>query len=590
MFDFLRKKKESVVINGDHPLIMPATPSDSVKTIAQSYQMTVLKQAALKFRNGASIFGPGESPEYSLIDSAKVEDVESYVRQAIKKKAALATKAGYGFVGRNKRTVAYINKRIAQLSALSGKPFKVFVRELFRCFLRDHNAFIVLSRNEDNSGGIKSKIRNSSKQPISGIFIAHPSTMYPKLDNNGEIILWIQMTPDGRRKEFPVTDVFHFYFDRDPGFLFGKPGLVPVYDDIRALRRIEEYSEIIVYKHAFPLIQYIVGTETKPATTIPGTNQREIDVVRAEIERMPPEALFVTPERHKIEVFGAKNFAMDLQPQLEYYKKRMFSGLGVSSVDMGEADTSNRATADNMSRAMVDDVKDYQLIFAEFMTYYLVTELLLESGFARQGGDILGEENMVSFRFEEIDLEAQIKVENHKLNMYQGNGITEAEFRTETGRDPIDDTEREGMFINLVTAKEAEYKAKFSSKEGSISSVDQPSNQHGKRSGPRLTKPNSVSDLSLDFSNTKEYREVLDRLLLTFSKELKKLEIGLDNSEKNHYICNNSVLAQIQAAKNLALMDSFSIIDTNISIYRSKIKTLRTQAELSIEVILRKVQ
>jgi hypothetical protein len=398
------------------------------------------------------------------------------------------------------------------------------------------------------------------------------------------------MTPDGRRKEFPVTDVFHFYFDRDPGFLFGKPGLVPVYDDIRALRRIEEYSEIIIYKHAFPLIQYIVGTESKPATLIPGTDKREIDVVKAEIERMPPEALFVTPERHKIEVFGAKNFAMDLLPQLEYYKKRMFSGLGVSSVDMGEADTSNKATADNMSRAMVDDVKDYQLIFAEFMTYYLVTELLLESGFARQGGDILSEENMVNFRFEEIDLEAQIKVENHKLNMYQGNGITESEFRAETGRDPIDDTEREGMFVNLVTAKEAEYKAKFSSKEGSVSSVNQPSNQHGKRSGPRLTKPNSVSGLSLDFSNTSEYREVLDRLFLTFSKELKKLEIRLDNSEKNHYICNNSVLAQIQAAKNLASMDSFSIIDANISIYRSKIKALRTQAELSIEVILRKVQ
>jgi hypothetical protein len=589
MFEFLWKKKESVVVDSN-PLVLPSFSSDSVKTITQSYQMTVLKQAALRFRNGASIFGPGESPEYSLTDSAKIEDVESYVRQAIKKKAALATKAGFGFAGRNKRTVTYINKRIAQLSALSGKPFKVFIRELFRCFLRDHNAFIVLARSEDNSGGIKSKIRNSSKQPISGIFIAHPSTMYPKIDNNGEIVLWIQMTPDGRRKEFPVTDVFHFYFDRDPGFLFGKPGLVPVYDDIRALRRIEEYSEIIIYKHAFPLIQYIVGTESKPATLIPGTDKREIDVVKAEIERMPPEALFVTPERHKIEVFGAKNFAMDLLPQLEYYKKRMFSGLGVSSVDMGEADTSNKATADNMSRAMVDDVKDYQLIFAEFMTYYLVTELLLESGFARQGGDILSEENMVNFRFEEIDLEAQIKVENHKLNMYQGNGITESEFRAETGRDPIDDTEREGMFVNLVTAKEAEYKAKFSSKEGSVSSVNQPSNQHGKRSGPRLTKPNSVSGLSLDFSNTSEYREVLDRLFLTFSKELKKLEIRLDNSEKNHYICNNSVLAQIQAAKNLASMDSFSIIDANISIYRSKIKALRTQAELSIEVILRKVQ
>lgn len=934
------RKKEGLVIDSVNPIKIPVFERDELKTITQAFNVRVGKQPTLNFRNWTS-FHVGEDPEYSLSEPSKLEDVESYVRQATSKKVALATKAGYSFVGKNKRTVKYIELRMKQIAALSGKPFGIFIREALKCFIRDHNAFIVLARDTEQSGGIRHRLRNLQKNPIAGLFLAHPSTMFPKMDKDGaQIIKWIQETPDGKRKEFQPEDVIHLYFDREPGFLFGKPIFVPVYDDIRALRRIEENAEVIIYKHAYPLIQYIVGTEEKPATTLPD-GRSEINVVKTDIENMPPEAIFVTPERHRLEVFGAKNFTIDLTPHLEHFKKRVFSGISVSSVDMGEGEcydaitetltengwkthdlidhtkekiatfnpetnkvefhlaaykhesdyvgdlikfngkhldiavtphhemwvcsktnlkkgsgsewqkihaidllegrypsefymreaaeweevdqnlegfsleaesairgrrpkpincdlvdfaqflgyfisegcldrfnakegryrvllsqnpgyileqmenvldkmniayssqnhddrestirvygktlykwlerniphgaqnkripkevftwpkearialfkaliegdgtdgklenqktyyttsskladdvqmlalslgfrakkkfckqaelswgseiyrvlvsdggshcgfrliqpqmiskkhyegkiycynvpnhlfitrrngyvtiqgnTANRSTADNMSRALVDCVKDYQKAFSEFMDFCLISELLIESGLGRQNVDVLNEDNMVHFVFEEIDLEMQIKKQNHLTNLYQSNTITESEARIEMGYDPLQESEREQMFLNLVTIPTAEAQAEAKA-NNAIENANQPENQHGKRSGPRKSKPDSlVSQVNISFNDESSYRAALGSLSMALAKDLKKLEMGLDNQEKIHYICNCPVKSRLSAALKQASRDNFKLTSSSFRAHQLIIRELKDSAQLFLE-------
>jgi len=64
--------------------------------------------------------------------------------------------------------------------------------------------------------------------------------------------------------------------------------------------------------------------------------EREIDVVRREIELMPSEGGIVTPERHEVNFVGSEGRALRAEGYLSHFKQRVFSGLGMSGVDFGE--------------------------------------------------------------------------------------------------------------------------------------------------------------------------------------------------------------------------------------------------------------
>jgi hypothetical protein len=108
--------------------------------------------------------------------------------------------------------------------------------------------------------------------------------------------------------------------------------------------------------------------------------------------------------------------------------------LGISAVDVGEGNTANRATADNMSRNLVDGVKDFQSIMVAFFNHFVISELLLESTF---GMDVLDPENMVRLYFKEIDIDAQIKKEAHVADQFAKQMVTLDEARIAQGREPI---------------------------------------------------------------------------------------------------------------------------------------------------------
>ncbi len=249
----------------------------------------------------------------------------------------------------------------------------------------------------------------------------------------GNAYRWRQLLPNGAEIFFDPKDVVHFTFDKKEGFLFGTPSIVPVIDDIRALRTIEQNIELLVYKHLFPLFHFKVGTELRPAG-ITEDGEREIDVMRRELQFMPTEGGLVTSERFEVDSIGSESKALRAESYIEHFKHRVFSGLGLSSVDFGESDTSNRSTSDNMSRALIDDIKDYQDSFEAQFNAFIVDELLLEANFT---DDVLKVENRVELFFREIDIDKQIKVENHNVDLFLKDGITWDELRAELGRDPI---------------------------------------------------------------------------------------------------------------------------------------------------------
>jgi hypothetical protein len=399
---------------------------------------------SFKVRNGIYDF---EQPEYDLAEIGRIADVESYVQRAFIQKEGLMFKEGWEFIGKNPKTIKYIKTRLRQIAQASGFSTDALFRGLGTDIIGSSNSFLVKVRDEKKSGGQIRKVPGTSKKlkPVAAYFPMNAATVFFKRNDNGRIMQYQQSVPSGLKRKYPVDNVIHMKFRQKPGFIIGTPILIPVIDDIRALRRVEENVEMLVYQHLFPLFHYTVGTEKAPADSY-ADGSTEVDRVRMEIESMPAEGMIVTPERHSIEAIGAQGRALQVEGILKHLKKRVFSGLGVSSVDMGEGETSNRATADNMSRNLVDDVKNLQKVLTEQINVLIINELLLESAF----DDPLSEDNIVVVQFHEVDLDAKIKVENHAINAFEGHAITHDELRSKFGKEPMSDGEWENGYWKKI--------------------------------------------------------------------------------------------------------------------------------------------
>jgi hypothetical protein len=376
-----------------------------------------------------------ERSEWDIAETGRIVDVESIVRRAFKVKKNLFVKEGYEFVGKDINRVRYIKRRLQQMEHATGIPFPILMSQTISSLIRCSNAVWVKVRDNKSSGG---KVRvtpdNKTLNPIAGYFIVPVETIRFKRDEYGRLVKYEQEIYGHNPVEFLPEDVVHFCFDKVPGFAVGTPILVPVRDDIRALRRIEENLELLLYQHLFPLFHYQVGTPEAPAATFPD-GSTEVSVIQARVAQMPSDGCWVTPERHKITPLAAGQPPVAVEKVIEHFKTRIYIGLGVSSVDMGEGGTSNRSTAQTMSRNLIDDTKaDQKELGAQFYSY-IIQELLLESTFSQD--TILDEENRVFLKFKEIDNEARQAKENHLVDVFLKNAITHDELRQEFGYEPF---------------------------------------------------------------------------------------------------------------------------------------------------------
>jgi len=327
------------------PVIRPELKGMVVPENKKPTNIPPIRPNVLQYHSDRRKRGTFIEAEYDLYQIGRVEDTDSYVHQAFLKKVGLLFKEGYELVGGNPKTIQYVKLRLEQVARATGVPTEELIKSIGSGLIKKSNAFLVKVRKESASGGRKRRVpgTNTELEQIAGYFIAPPETMEVDADEFGKIRRWKQRMPDGRYKFFNAQDVVHFYFNRKDGLIFGTPTLIPVVDDIRALRKIEENIEMLVYQHLFPLFHYKIGTDDMPA----GMNEygeSEIEVARKQIQYMPSEGGIVTSHRHDVKLIGTENRALRAEQYLEHFKKRVFSGLGISAVDMGEGECYDEST------------------------------------------------------------------------------------------------------------------------------------------------------------------------------------------------------------------------------------------------------
>ena len=399
------------------------------------------------------ILGPTQSrtsfqvSEYNLGEISKVMDIESYVRQSFNKHVELCLKEGYDISSRDPEATKYIKRRIREITEVSGLTFDMILRSICQNIVAYSNAFLVKVRDFKRSSGMPVKrVAGVSLPPVAAYFPMDPTSIRIKRDFHGQVLKYWQRVPGNPiMPQFIPENILHIYYDRKEGFAFGTPFIVPVLDDIRSLRRMEENVEMLLSQNLFPLFQYVVGTETAPAEIYEdGTS--EVDIVKDQIERMPTEGAIVTPERHDIKAIGSEGKAMDARPYLDYFEKRVLAGLGISELALGRGDTANRATATTLDKSLTDRCKDFQMTVEGFVNEFMFKELLFEGGYSIDES----EDTFVKLKFREIDIDFMLKVQNHSIFKYEHHATTETEMREEISKDPITDEQREDMYLERV--------------------------------------------------------------------------------------------------------------------------------------------
>ena len=372
-----------------------------------------------------------------------LHNTEPLFARAADKYAEQIMKNDFDLVSKNPQAAAYMRQRLAQISRVSGVTTHQLLSAIAENISIYSNAFVLKVRNEDASGGNEwHDLDGKRRRPIAGLYPIDPTSLRVAIDQNGRILKWRQEIPGATKfQDFAPDDIVHFAYNKKTGLVFGTPMVWPVIDDIRALRRMEENVELLIYQHAVPLFHFKIGSQDLPG------DYSEVLEAQTLWNSMPSEGMIITTERYEIESVGVDGSAINAEPYLEYYRQRIFMGLGVSEVVMGLGGTSNRSTSTNLVKEMQNRTSKIQRLIKDIFDHEILFELLREGNLEWDEFDPF---NKVELHMVDIDFDERMKKENHFIDAYLKNAITEPEMRKELGRDPITDPENTNFMLHEV--------------------------------------------------------------------------------------------------------------------------------------------
>ena len=418
-------------------------------------------------------------------------NTDSYIRQGVDKYVDQIFKEGYTFYGTDQNVVDYLNLRLAYIAEASNTPTSQLLMDIAEDVVKYGNCMLVKARSNDPNAFPQGQTLQGlwGKDPVAGYFCANPVTMKCQRDDYGVVQRWQQDNDKGQH-EFDANDVVHFYYKREKGTPYGTSFLVPVLDDVRALRQAEENVLKMMYRFIYPFYHIAVGTEEAPGTG------KEVDALKEAADGMDVEGGLVTTERVVIKPI-ASDKVIDAEPYLRYMEQRIFSGMGIPDILWGRGNTANRSTGDNMASEMADRIRAISKIIEMFFNNFVIRELLMEGGY----DPVLNPEQNVEFRFNDNDVDVEIKKQVHAIYKYEHNAITEDEMREELGMDPIEDGVREHMFVELITRENLRVQAELdtqvaqatSNETGTGETNNKSKNQGGKKSGGSGNKKSSAA-------------------------------------------------------------------------------------------------
>lgn len=446
--------------------------------------------------------GQFEEPVVDMLTVFNAYSSDGYIRRAIDTVSTLMLKSGYELKGKNPDSLNYVKQRLFLMEEATDMSFLDLVTELCDNFVLFSNAPFVKARGTENLESVQAAGYYGG-DPIVGIFPISPRYFQVKRDEFGAIEGY-QVTNDGSEKvELAPEDVGHLSYRRPTGTAYGTPYIQNVLDDVLILRNIEENVSQLIYRNLFPLTTYTVGTATQGYEA----TDDEIEAVADKIAGMRLDEIHVIPERHSIKTINNGNAAMDVSNYLEYFRQRVFTGLGMSESVMGVSGTANKSTADNQNSDLNDLVKDFQKRFQSQIQHTLINEILFEGGY----DPVINPDDIVTFEFVEIEQAAKIARENHYINLFNNQAIDFPELRVRLGLDPTTDFSQFHFMLHSTN------QSSTTPAENAVDNADKPENQHGKQDSP---SKNQTKDKKLKTKGLTEEKQLVKFPVLESTKAM----------------------------------------------------------------------
>lgn len=503
-----------------------------------------------------------EDPDFNLEDIQNGYNTDSYIRQGVDKYVDQIFKEGYSFYGTDTNAVEYLKLRLSYIAEASNTPTNQLLMDIAEDIVKYGNCMVVKARSNDPNALPQGTTVTGlyGKDPVVGYFCANPVTMKCKRDEFGTIIEW-QQDNDGGTQTFAPEDVVHFYYKREKGNAYGTSFLIPVLDDVRALRQAEENVLKMMYRNIYPFYHVAVGTEEQTGTT------REVEELKAAIDGMDVEGGLVTTERVKITPI-ASDKVIDAEPYLRYMESRVFSGMGIPEIMFGRGNTANRSTGDNMTSEMADRIRAMCRVIEMFFNSFIIKELLMEGGY----DPVLNPDQAVEFRFNDNDVDVMIKKQVHAIYKYEHNAITEDEMRDELGMDPIPDGDRAKLFVELITRETLRVQAELNTQvakatatqTGTAETNNKQKNQGGKSSGGSGNKKSSSqSKNSIEPQSIGLVKDSIDNMENSIDNYIKECfdtntQITQAKLMEKVVACNKEIMYIISRGSNSAAVEDIS--------------------------------
>lgn len=503
-----------------------------------------------------------EDPDFDLEDIQNGYNTDSYIRQGVDKYVDQIFKEGYSFYGTDANAVEYLKLRLSYIAEASNTPTNQLLMDIAEDIVKYGNCMVVKARSNDPNALPQGTTVTGlyGKDPVAGYFCANPVTMKCKRDEFGTITEW-QQDNDGGTQTFAPEDVVHFYYKREKGNAYGTSFLIPVLDDVRALRQAEENVLKMMYRNIYPFYHVAVGTEEQTGTT------REVEELKSAIDGMDVEGGLVTTERVKITPI-ASDKVIDAEPYLKYMESRVFSGMGIPEIMFGRGNTANRSTGDNMTSEMADRIRAMCRVIEMFFNSFIIKELLMEGGY----DPVLNPDQAVEFRFNDNDVDVMIKKQVHAIYKYEHNAITEDEMRDELGMDPIPDGDRAKLFVELITRETLRVQAELhtqvakatATQTGTAETNNKQKNQGGKSSGGSGNKKSSSqSKNSIEPQSIGLIKDSIDNMENSIDNYIKECfdtntQITQAKLMEKVVACNKEIMYIISRGSNSAAVEDIS--------------------------------
>jgi hypothetical protein len=420
-----------------------------------------------------------ESPEVDFGFIRQAIKVEPLFRRRNERYQNLMWKNGYTLRTEDEEAKQYIQSRMEVFAVLMGQTFDSFLREATNELIQYNNCLLYERRvpaRQLQEMGINLPAKGIGPLAKKGPVVCHEviplETIRYKRDAFGNITQWKQVSPEGKERIFSPKEVILIKVGGVAGEILAHPTLHDVIPDAKILRQLETDASLAGHRLAFPIFMYKVG-DPRYEGTMP-KKASDLDGIWNTLEGMLMDGTLIIPGSDTFEVVLSDVKLDGLQAVLQYFKDRVVSNMGLSPLHLGDPAAANRSVADRLDVQLYDDVKAYQRVTEENITWFIFLKWLMEGGYSMLIGSAAVSPSRVYMTFKEIDTDSMIQRENHAVALWVQDAITHDEVRDRLGYTPLAEEEIDKLYssmIGAITNKQAMDLAKV----GAAASADGPS-------------------------------------------------------------------------------------------------------------------